>query len=124
MPKKLMTGELRFVAKQFRAKLWGVYDKARASWPGQTAELGPVRQELSSKEEAQAEADRLNGLDLGQGGQVEAGKKPAARKSSAEKKTAPREAPVEVQQLPDYGEAMTDEEREKYEKGLFEEVKY
>lgn len=57
--KKLMKGEIRYVARKWEGNVWGVYDRAMASWPGQNLRVGKVLQKVS-KEEAEAEARRLN----------------------------------------------------------------
>ena len=59
--KKLMKGEIRYVARKWEGNVWGVYDRAMASWPGQNLRVGKVLQRVS-KEEAEEEARRLNVL--------------------------------------------------------------
>ena len=54
----------RFIAKEFglgRAKVWGVYDREKASWPITTAVTGRVKQNMKTEAEAQTEADRCEG---------------------------------------------------------------
>lgn len=57
--KKLMKGEIRYVARKWEGNVWGVYDRAMASWPGQNPQVGKVLQK-TTKDEAEAEARRLN----------------------------------------------------------------
>ena len=57
--KKLLPGELRFIAKKYIGKTWGIYDKARGSWPIQTPDTGIVEQGVT-KEVAEATAEALN----------------------------------------------------------------
>lgn len=57
--KKLMKGELRFIAKKYIGKTWGIYDKARGSWPIQTPDTGIVEQGVT-QEVAEATAEALN----------------------------------------------------------------
>lgn len=59
--KKLMKGEIRFIARKWDGKIFGVYDRSMGSWPGQTPELGIVLQQ-STEAEAEVEARRLNVL--------------------------------------------------------------
>lgn len=129
LEKKLAPGELRFIAKLFDAKkkLWGVYDKARGSWPITSPQLGDVKQELKLESDAQAEADRLNKEHP-----VETAAEPA--KSSRAKKTAKKTGSsgtsktvqaadvvqedelVELPELPVY--EISEEDRAKYEENL------
>lgn len=57
--KKLMKGEVRYIARKWEGNVWGVYDRAMASWPGQNPQVGKVLQK-TTKDEAEAEARRLN----------------------------------------------------------------
>lgn len=59
--KKLMKGEIRFVARKWEGNVWGVYDRAMASWPGQNPQIGKVLQR-TKQDEAEQEARRLNVL--------------------------------------------------------------
>lgn len=54
---------IRFVPKQ-DGKLWRVYDVFEASYPYQKPGMGKVLQDVKTQAEAQAEADRLNELQL------------------------------------------------------------
>ena len=96
--KKLAKGELRFIPKKID-KLWRVYDRANGSYPYSSIELGVVTQDVSEAD-AQAEADRLNGIST-----------PVAPAT---------EEPLP--ELPDYG--ISEEDRAKYEEGLFEHNVY
>lgn len=58
----MIPGLIRFIAKQDGRGLWGVYDRTMASWPYIRADLGVVRQDMSTEAEAQAEADRCNAI--------------------------------------------------------------
>lgn len=56
--------ERRYIVKPEqvgRRTLWGVYDRQRGCWPVTLAGFGRVKQDLDTEEEAQAEADRLEG---------------------------------------------------------------
>lgn len=64
--RKLKAGELRYVARPsvvgIRSKktVWNVYDRELGSWPGRRpSPIGKVKQDMSSEEEAAAEAARL-----------------------------------------------------------------
>lgn len=57
--KKLLTGEIRFISKKYIGKTWGIYDKARGSWPVQTKDTGIVEQGVTQGE-AEAAAEALN----------------------------------------------------------------
>lgn len=57
--KKLLPNQLRFIAKKYIGKTWGVYDLARGSWPIQSPELGTVEQGVTQAEAEQA-AEALN----------------------------------------------------------------
>jgi hypothetical protein len=116
--KKMRPGEIRFIARQID-KLWRVYDKARGSYPYHMPELGGEILQDTDKSSAEAEAERLNekyGPKLEQ-------KKPPKKKVEAEE-TVEADPPVDIPELPDYGEPLTEEEAARYEDGLMEEVKY
>lgn len=60
--KKMRPGEQRFIVherKQGRNTTFMVYDRARASYPAILAGFGRVQQTAATKEEAEAEAQRL-----------------------------------------------------------------
>lgn len=44
---------------------WGVYDTVRASWPDRVPGFGVVKQKLTSKAQAEAEAARLDAFYRG-----------------------------------------------------------
>lgn len=127
--KQLQEGELRFIARAWDKKLWGIYDKARGSWPGQTPELGIVPQELESKEAAEEIADRLNKdhpvvaaastLKKAKKKKTEPGsrekssaKAPAADPAAAAPVPAPREEEIVAYDI-------DEEKAKKYAEGLF-----
>ena len=59
--KKLMKGEIRYIARKWEGNVWGVYDRAMGSWPKQRPDLGTVQQQVA-KGVAEQEAKRLNVL--------------------------------------------------------------
>lgn len=116
--KKLAPGELRFIAKLFDAKkkIWGIYDKARGSWPVRSPELGEVKQDLKLELEAAEEAERLN-AEHSVGGATAVAVQAVQAAVVVEEFAAPVLA-TPVPDLPDYG-VMSEDERKKYEEGLF-----
>jgi hypothetical protein len=127
LEKKLAPGELRYIAKLWDAKkkLWGVYDRAMASWPGTRPDTGDVKQELKLESDAQAEADRLNRLNPVKDEAAAAPKSSRAKKtgSSGSSKTvqaadvAKEEPEMLVEpDLPVY--EISEEDRAKYEENL------
>ena len=125
--KKLGKGEVRFVVKKVD-KSYRVYDRVRGSFPYQIPELGKVLQVIDQAL-AENEALRLNEL-VGIVPSVEvntskpAPPAPAKKESSSKPPATPADMPDEVEtfELKDYG-VLSDDERAKYEKGLFEDVK-
>lgn len=115
--KKMLPGEQRFIARQID-KLWRVYDRARGSYPYSHPDLGGTVLQDVDKSSAEAEAERLN---------TQFGDKPKLeRKSGASKKETVEVQPeeVDIPDLPDYGEPLTEQEAAAYEDGLIEKVTY
>lgn len=121
--KKLATGELRFVAKVWAGKVFGVYDRARGSWPVQTPELGKVAQE-TSQADAEVEAERLNArVAKKQSQEVAAPKTVKAKKKQPVPVATGEDTPsVELDFTEIEGYEMTDEQRELQEAALKEEL--
>lgn len=129
--KNLRVGELRFIARQID-KLWRVYDRARGSYPYHMPELGGEIVQDTDKESAEAEAERLNKKFVKQP-KLERKSLKEVIEGAPNKKARPVAHPpveesieeeVDIPELPDYGEPMTEEEAKRYEDGLMEEVKY
>ncbi len=116
--KKMRPGEIRFIARQID-KLWRVYDRARGSYPYHMPELGGEILQDTDKSSAEAEAERLNS-QFGPKLEQKKTKKVEAETVEAE----PEAEEVDIPELPDYGEPLTEDEAKKYEEGLMEEVKY
>lgn len=104
-------GETRFVVKKV-GKTFRVYDRANGSYPYQTPELGVVVQDVSQAE-ADAEAERLNGLGVKNA--------PVKPEQPADKETPTQTLPEP--EIEDYG-VLSEEERARYEDGLMEKVVY
>lgn len=115
--KKMRPGEIRFIARQID-KLWRVYDRARASYPYHMPELGGEILQDTDKSSAEAEAERLNAK---YGPKLEQ-KKPS--KGKAETRTEETVEAVDIPELADYGEPLSEEAAAKYEDGLIEKVGY
>lgn len=119
--KKLLAGQIRFVVKKID-KAWRVYDKSRGSYPYSTEELGTVQQDVA-EEIAEAEAERLNKKT----GNIPVEKKLEQKKQRKAAAAPPAKETVQatevIEDVAGYGE-MSDEDKKKYEEGLFEEVKY
>lgn len=119
--KQLRPGELRFIAKSWDKKLWGIYDKARGSWPERGPELGEVPQKLESKTEAESIAERLNAEHPVQEAAVTTKKQ---RGKKTEKSSTPEPAkktePVEpmLEEVVGYDD-IDEEAAKKYTEGLF-----
>jgi hypothetical protein len=129
LEKKLAPGEMRYIAKLFDAKkkLWGIYDKARGSWPVTRPDIGDVKQELKLESDAQAEADRLNKEHPVRDEAAPAPRSSRAKKtgSSGSSKTvkaadvAKEEAAPEMLVEPDLPVyEISEEDRAKYEENL------
>lgn len=115
--KTLLKGELRYIIRKV-GKTWRVFDKARGSFVYHSALTGKVVQDVA-EDLAQTEADRLNVLvGLGLPEELPATSESVELNTSEAEKDSP-----ELPELPDYGE-LSKEDREKYEDGLIEKVKY
>lgn len=118
--KTLREGETRFVAKMID-KLWRVYDRARGSYPYEMPELGGHIVQDVDKSSAEAEAERLNGLFVKKP-KPKLEQKKGASKSAPDPEPEPEE--VDIPELPDYGEPLTEEEAARYEDGTIEKGVY
>jgi len=109
--KKMAKGEIRFVVKKV-GKTFRVYDRGNGSYPYGTREVGVVVQDVSQAE-ADAEAERLNGLGVKNA--------PVKPEQPADKETPTQTLPEP--EIKDYG-VLSEEERARYEDGLMERVVY
>ena len=122
--KTLRVGEIRFVARQID-KLWRVYDRARGSYPYHMPELGGEILQDTDKSSAEAEAERLNAKYGPKLEQKTAPKKGASKSETVEaEETVEADLPVDIPDLPDYGEPLSEEDAARYEDGLIEKVGY
>lgn len=116
--KKLLKGESQFEIRERKKTFW-IYDKKRGSYPLTWPEYGgKIGQGLATKEEAEAEVERLNEL---------VGIKPAAEEKKPEPKKKAKAEKLDQEEplpeLPDYG-VMSEDERKKYEEGLIDKGVY
>ena len=119
--KKMRPGEIRFIARQID-KLWRVYDRARGSYPYHMPELGGEILQDTDKSSAEAEAERLNAKYGPKLEQKTAPKKGASKSETVEPEIETEE--VDIPDLPDYGEPLSEEDAARYEDGLIEKVTY
>ena len=127
--KTLRDGEQRFLARQID-KLWRVYDRARGSYPYEMPELGGTIVQDVDQATAEAEAERLNGKFVKRPKPKLERETPKKGASNADKirDTLAEEEPVieevDIPELPDYGEPLSEEEAAKYEDGTIEKGVY
>ena len=109
--KKLLTGEIRFVARKYVGKTWGVYDKSRGSWPIRTPDTGEVEQG-TTQAVAEVTAEALN-TKVG----ITVKPAPEPKKRAATKKPAPEPEVKEAEgyDIEEFGTDDTEELASKYE---------